>query len=197
MTGDWDDELLEILDVPRSCFRKSAPRARSTAKSAGSSFPQGVPIAGIAGDQQAALFGQTCFKPGMAKNTYGTGCFLLMNTGTEAVPSKNNLLTTVAWKLGDKPMEYALEGSVFIGGAVMQWLRDELQIITSAPECDQLAKSVEDSNGLFLVPAFAGLGAPHWDPYARGLGDRPDARHQQAPTSAARRSTRSPSSRPT
>lgn len=168
-SGDWDDELLEILKVPRAML----PEIRSCSEVYGhisdKLYPQGVPISGIAGDQQAALFGQTCFRPGMAKNTYGTGCFLLMNTGQEAVPSKNNLLTTVAWKLGDKPMEYALEGSVFIGGAVVQWLRDELQIIESSPECDTLAETVEDSNGLVLVPAFAGLGAPHWDPYARGI----------------------------
>ena len=127
----------------------------------------GIPIAGIAGDQQAALFGQACFESGMVKNTYGTGCFLLMNTGAEAVPSRNNLLTTIAWQMNGR-IEYALEGSVFVGGAVVQWLRDELQIIRSAAECDELAATVPDSNGLFLVPAFAGLGAPHWDPYARG-----------------------------
>jgi glycerol kinase len=127
----------------------------------------GIPLAGIAGDQQAALFGQACFEPGMAKNTYGTGCFLLLQTGTRAVPSHNNLLTTVAWRMGGVT-EYALEGSVFIAGAVIQWLRDEMQIIRSAAECDALAATVPDANGLFLVPAFAGLGAPHWDPYARG-----------------------------
>ena len=168
-TGNWDDELLEILSIPRTIL----PEIRSSSEVYGhisdKLYPQGVPISGIAGDQQAALFGQTCFKPGMAKNTYGTGCFLLMNTGREAVPSKNNLLTTIAWKVGKKPIEYALEGSVFIGGAVVQWLRDELQIITSAPECDTLAETVADSNGLVLVPAFSGLGAPHWDPYARGI----------------------------
>ncbi len=130
-------------------------------------FAAGAPIAGIAGDQQAALFGQACFKPGMAKNTYGTGCFLLMQTGAKAVPSRNNLLTTVAWKLGQKT-EYALEGSVFIGGAAIQWLRDELKIVRSARELDKLASSVPGAGGAFLVPAFAGLGAPHWDPYARG-----------------------------
>ncbi len=168
-SGDWDDDLLEILKVPRAML----PEIRSSSEVYGhisdKLYPQGVPISGIAGDQQAALFGQTCFKPGMAKNTYGTGCFLLMNTGQEAVPSKNNLLTTVAWKLGSQPMEYALEGSVFIGGAIVQWLRDGLEIIGTAPECDTLAESVADSNGLVLVPAFAGLGAPHWDPYARGI----------------------------
>jgi glycerol kinase len=131
-------------------------------------YPGGAPIAGIAGDQQAALFGQACFTPGMVKNTYGTGCFLLMNTGDKPVVSKNNLLTTVAWRIGNKT-EYALEGSVFIGGAVVQWLRDELQLVRNVAELDALAASVPDANGLFLVPAFAGLGAPHWDPYARGV----------------------------
>jgi glycerol kinase len=168
-SGDWDGELLELLGIPAAML----PEIRSSSEVYGTIdarlYPQGIPIAGIAGDQQAALFGQTCFKPGMAKNTYGTGCFLLMHTGTEAVVSRNNLLTTVAWKVGDKPIEYALEGSVFAGGAVIQWLRDELRIIESAGECEELANSVEDSHGLYIVPAFAGLGAPHWDPYARGL----------------------------
>lgn len=167
-TGDWDDELLHILNIPRGIL----PEIRSSSEVYGhvdtNLYPAGVPIAGIAGDQQAALFGQTCFHPGMSKNTYGTGCFLLMNTGEAAVPSTNNLLTTIAWKIGGRTT-YALEGSVFIGGAVVQWLRDELKIISSAPECDELALTVEDSNGLLLVPAFAGLGAPHWDPHARGL----------------------------
>ena len=166
-TGDWDDELLEILRIPRSML----PEVRSSSEVYGhigqERFSGGIPIAGIAGDQHAALFGQSCFNPGMAKNTYGTGCFLLMNTGTEAVPSQNNLLTTIAWKIGDVT-EYALEGSVFIGGAVVQWLRDELGLIQTASECDTLAETVEDAAGTYLVPAFAGLGAPHWDPYARG-----------------------------
>jgi glycerol kinase len=166
-TGDWDDEILQLLGVPREML----PAVRSSSEvygevSAGL-YPAGVPIAGIAGDQQAALFGQACFAPGMAKNTYGTGCFLLMNTGGTAVPSHNNLLTTIAWRIGGKT-EYALEGSVFIGGAAVQWLRDELQLVRSAQELDELAASVPDAGGLFLVPAFAGLGAPHWDPYARG-----------------------------
>jgi glycerol kinase len=126
-----------------------------------------VPIAGIAGDQQAALFGQACLSPGLAKNTYGTGCFLLMNTGTEAVASRNNLVTTVAWQR-DGALDYALEGSVFIAGAVVQWLRDGLQIIRSASEIEALARRVEDNGGAYFVPAFAGLGAPHWDAYARG-----------------------------
>lgn len=164
---DWDDELLELFNVPR----RMLPEVKSSSEVYGhitkNLYPGGVPIAGIAGDQHAALFGQACFEPGMAKNTYGTGCFLLMHTGTEAVPSENNLLTTIAWKVNGVT-EYALEGSVFIGGAVIQWLRDELRIIGSAQECDRLAETVEDSGGLYLVPAFAGLGAPHWDPMARG-----------------------------
>ena len=166
-TGDWDDELLKLFEVPRPVL----PEVKSSSEVYGTVdrnlYPAGVPIAGIAGDQQAALFGQACFTPGMAKNTYGTGCFLLMNTGTEAVPSHNNLLTTVAWKIGGKT-EYALEGSVFIGGAVIQWLRDELKLIRDVNELNTLAASVPDAGGMFLVPAFAGLGAPHWDPYARG-----------------------------
>jgi glycerol kinase len=126
-----------------------------------------VPIAGIAGDQQSALFGQACTKPGMVKNTYGTGCFMLMNTGTKPIASRNNLLTTVAWRIGDRT-EYALEGSIFIAGAVVQWLRDGLEVIRTSAEVEGLAASVPDTGGVYLVPAFAGLGAPHWDQYARG-----------------------------
>jgi glycerol kinase len=162
-TGDWDDEILGILEIPR----KMLPEVKGSSEVYGNST-KNVPIAGMAGDQQSALFGQACFEPGMAKNTYGTGCFMLMNTGEKAIPSKNNLLTTVAWKIGDKT-EYALEGSIFVGGAVVQWLRDELKIVSSAEECSELAASVPDAGGMYLVPAFAGLGAPHWDPYARGL----------------------------
>ena len=127
----------------------------------------GIPIAGIAGDQQAALFGQRCITPGLTKNTYGTGCFMLQNTGTRAVPSSNKLVTTVAWKIGDTT-EYALEGSVFVGGAVVQWLRDGLGLIRTSSEVESLAKSVPDNGGVYFVPAFVGLGAPHWDSYARG-----------------------------
>lgn len=167
-TGTWDDELLDILDVPRSML----PEVRSSSEiygyASGDIFSSKTPIAGIAGDQQAATFGQRCISPGMAKNTYGTGCFMLMHTGTEAIPSENNLLTTIAWKLGDHPIEYALEGSVFIAGAVVQWLRDGLGIIKNSSEVEALARSVDDNGGVYLVPAFAGLGAPHWDPYARG-----------------------------
>ncbi|MDQ6634609.1 MAG: glycerol kinase GlpK [Gemmatimonadota bacterium] len=163
--GDWDDELLKIFNVPRSML----PEVRSSSEVYGRStlFGAPIPIAGIAGDQQAALFGQVCTKPGMVKNTYGTGCFMLMNTGTKPIASKNNLLTTVAWKIGGRT-EYALEGSIFIAGAVVQWLRDGLEIIRSSPEVEALAASVPDAGGVYLVPAFAGLGAPHWDQYARG-----------------------------
>ncbi len=130
--------------------------------------PAGVPIAGIAGDQHEALFGQMCTRQGMVKNTFGTGCFMLMNTGAEAVESKNNLLTTVAWKIGDRT-EYALEGSIFVAGSVVQWLRDGLELFESSSEIEALAASVPDNGGIYFVPAFTGLGAPHWDPYARGL----------------------------
>ena len=167
-TGDWDDELLEILGVPREML----PEIRSSSEIYGMvdsvAAIAGLPIAGIAGDQQAALFGQACFEPGMVKNTYGTGCFLLMTTGQKPVTSSNNLLTTIAWKIDGKTT-YALEGSVFIGGAVVQWLRDELGLIASPGECDDLASTVENAGGLFIVPAFSGLGAPHWDPHARGI----------------------------
>ena len=163
--GDWDDELLEIFEVPRSIL----PVARSSSEVYGqtSLFGAPIPIAGIAGDQQAALFGQACTKPGMAKNTYGTGCFMLMNTGTKRIASKNNLLTTVAWRIGART-EYALEGSIFIAGAVVQWLRDSLEFFRAAPDVEALAASVSHTDGVYLVPAFAGLGAPHWDQYARG-----------------------------
>lgn len=166
-TGDWDDELLQILNIPRSMLPVVCSSSEIYGEVGGSTFMAGVPIAGIAGDQHAALFGQACFKAGMAKNTYGTGCFLLSHTDDTSVDSKNNLLTTVAWKLGNK-LEYALEGSVFIGGAVVQWLRDGLGLIRSAHESESLARKVKDNGGVFLVPAFSGLGAPHWDPYARG-----------------------------
>jgi len=164
-TRDWDDELLKVLNVPRSVL----PRVKSSSEVYGESTGvlAGIPIAGIAGDQQSALFGQMCTKPGMAKNTYGTGSFMLMNTGTEAVPSKNKLVTTIAWRQAGETL-YALEGSVFITGAVVQWLRDGLKIIRTAPEIEELALSVPDNGGVYFVPAFVGLGAPHWDAYARG-----------------------------
>ena len=163
--GEWDDALLKIFGVPRSML----PDVRSSSEIYGHTTLLGgsIPIAGIAGDQQAALFGQVCTKPGMVKNTYGTGCFMLMNTGTKPIASKNNLLTTVAWRIGHRT-GYALEGSIFIAGAVVQWLRDGLEMIRSAPEVEALAASVPDTGGVYLVPAFAGLGAPHWDQYARG-----------------------------
>jgi glycerol kinase len=165
-TGAWDDELLKIFRVPRSML----PEVRSCSEVYGETTLLGaaIPIAGIAGDQQAALFGQVCTKPGLVKNTYGTGCFMLMNTGTKPIASKNNLLTTVAWRIGNRT-EYALEGSIFIAGAVVQWLRDGLGIIRSSSEIEALASSVPDTHGVYLVPAFAGLGAPHWDQYARGV----------------------------
>ncbi|MBN1852296.1 MAG: glycerol kinase GlpK [Pirellulales bacterium] len=167
-TGDWDDELLSWLHVPREML----PEVRSSSGIFGhvaTSLPlAGIPIGGIAGDQQSALFGQACFTPGQIKNTYGTGCFMLMQTGTEAVVSRNRLLTTVAWETNGN-REYALEGSVFIGGAVVGWLRDGLGLIHASSDVESLAQQVDDSGGLYLVPAFAGLGAPHWDPYARGI----------------------------
>ncbi|MDP2138669.1 MAG: glycerol kinase GlpK [Candidatus Didemnitutus sp.] len=166
-TGDWDDELLKLLRIPRSVL----PEVRDSSGVFGevTSLPalRGVPITGVAGDQHAALFGQACFKPGMAKNTYGTGCFLLLHTGAKPVASKNNLLTTVAWRIGGQT-EYALEGSVFIGGAVVQWLRDGLGLIKRSVDIEQLAGRVADNGGVYLVPAFTGLGAPHWDATARG-----------------------------
>lgn len=166
-TGNWDDELLEIFKIPRQLL----PEVRSSSEVYGETsipiFSSPIPISGIAGDQQAALLGQACTKPGMAKTTYGTGCFMLMNTGNKPVFSKNNLITTVAYKIGSK-MEYALEGSIFIGGAVVQWLKDSLKMIDTLDEIEKLAASVNDSNGVYFVPAFTGLGAPYWDPYARG-----------------------------
>src|SRR4051812_39740445 len=165
LRGGWDDELLRVLGVPRELL----PEVRSSSEVYGETTLFGGPIkiAGIAGDQQAALFGQTCFTRGLAKNTYGTGCFMLMNIGEQAAASKHKLLTTVAWQKGGST-EYALEGSVFIGGAVVQWLRDGLKLFTSTSEVEKLAASVPDSGGVYIVPAFAGLGAPYWDQYARG-----------------------------
>ena len=162
----WDEELLALLSIPRAVL----PEVRPSSGAFGQTVIDGatVPIAGDAGDQQAALFGQACHSPGMAKNTYGTGCFLLLNTGEQAVTSTNNLLTTTAWQLGAARPQYALEGSVFIGGAVVQWLRDGLRAIKTAADVEALAAEVPDSGGVYLVPAFAGLGAPHWDQYARG-----------------------------
>ncbi len=164
---EWDEELLTLFDIPKNLLPEVKPSSKIYGTT-GSFVPDSrIPIAGIAGDQQAALFGQLCTQPGMVKNTYGTGCFMLMNTGEKAITSKNNLLTTVAWKINDK-VEYALEGSVFIAGAVVQWLRDELKIIRKSPEIEKLSQQVQDTDGVYIVPAFAGLGAPHWNPYARG-----------------------------
>jgi glycerol kinase len=164
---EWDDELLKLFDIPKNMLPEVKPSSKIYGVT-GSFVPDSrIPIAGIAGDQQAALFGQLCTQPGMVKNTYGTGCFMLMNTGEKAIASKNNLLTTIAWKINDK-VEYALEGSVFIAGAVVQWLRDELKIIRQSSEVEKLSQQVKDTEGVYIVPAFAGLGAPHWNPYARG-----------------------------
>ena len=164
-TGEWDDELLALLDIPHEVLPAVVDSSGVCAECRIDDAI--VPIAGIAGDQQAALFGQACLAPGLAKNTYGTGCFLLLNTGREIVESRNRLVSTVAWRRGGGT-DYALEGSVFIGGAVVQWLRDGLKIIRAAVDVEALAASVADSGGVYLVPAFTGLGAPHWDPRARG-----------------------------
>ena len=166
-TLDWDDELLAVLRIPRAVLPRVVDSSAVYGESAGELFASAIPLAGIAGDQQAALFGQACATAGMAKNTYGTGCFLLMHCGDTPVASRHNLLTTVAWQLAGRA-EYALEGSVFVAGAAVQWLRDGLGIIRSSGEVEALAASVPDNGGVCLVPAFTGLGAPYWDPYARG-----------------------------
>ena len=163
----WDEELLDLFTIPK----KMLPEVRSSSEiygvTAGQILAHKIPIAGIAGDQQAALFGQMCINKGMVKNTYGTGCFMLMNIGDKPLISKNNLITTIAWKINDK-VEYALEGSIFMAGAIVQWLRDELKIISASSDVEPLARKVENNGGVYLVPAFAGLGAPHWDQHARG-----------------------------
>jgi glycerol kinase len=164
----WDEGLCEALGVPAAILPEVKPSAGLFGETAAGVLPAGIPVTGIAGDQQSALFGQCCFEPGMAKNTYGTGCFLLLNTGDRPVVSERGLLTTVAWQL-DGATTYALEGSVFIAGAVVQWLRDGLGIIKTSAETESLAESVADAGGVYLVPAFTGLGAPYWDPYARGV----------------------------
>ncbi len=165
---EWDEELLSWLDIPRSVLPQIVSSSGVAGHTGCEGLPKGIPIAGIAGDQQAALFGQACHQPGMAKNTYGTGCFMLMNTGNKPVISQNRLLSTIAWKMNGRT-DYALEGSVFVAGAAVQWLRDGLGIIAHSSDTESLAESVPDTGGVFLVPAFAGLGAPHWDPNARGL----------------------------
>ncbi len=168
-TGQWDDALLKLFNIPRAVLPKVVPSSGIVGVTDAALLGEEIPIAGIAGDQQAATFGQTCFAPGMAKNTYGTGCFMLMNTGTLAVASKNKLLTTIAWQgPAASPAAYALEGSVFMGGATIQWLRDGLGLIDKASQVEVLASSVESTDDVYLVPAFAGLGTPHWDSYARG-----------------------------
>ena len=166
-TLEWDDEILAELDIPKSMLPEVKPSSCVYGEALAQFFGAGIPIAGAAGDQQAALFGQTCFNPGEAKNTYGTGCFMLMNTGEKPVFSENGLVTTIAWGLDGK-VEYALEGSIFVAGAAIQWLRDELRLIDSSPDSEYMAKKVKDTNGCYVVPAFTGLGAPHWDQYARG-----------------------------
>ena len=163
----WDDELLRILDVPAAMLPEVLPSSHVFGETDADLFGRAIPVTGVAGDQQAATFGQACFAKGDVKNTYGTGCFLMMNTGHEPIPSHNRLLTTIGWGL-DGQVVYCLEGSVFIAGAVVQWLRDGLGLIKNSADVEELAASVEDSGGVYLVPAFVGLGAPHWDPYARG-----------------------------
>ena len=167
----WDEEILDRLEIPKAILPDVKPSACVYGETDPEVFfgTRRIPVAGIAGDQQAALFGQACHSPGLAKNTYGTGSFLLMNTGTKLVFSKEKLLTTIAWGIGDEPVEYALEGAIFITGAAVQWLRDGLKLIGSAAEIEELARSVPHNEGVYFVPALVGLGAPHWDPYARGL----------------------------
>lgn len=165
-TRQWDDEILARFNIPRSLLPDVLPSSNVFGES--TLFGGAIPIGGMAGDQQAATFGQVCINAGMAKNTYGTGCFLLMNTGSEAMTSKNRLLTTVAWQLGDQPVQYALEGSVFIAGAAVQWLREGIKLIDEASEAESLATSVADTGGVYVVPAFVGLGAPYWNSEARG-----------------------------
>lgn len=166
-TLEWDEEILRALNIPKEMLPEVKPSSEVYDHTSKVLFGEEIPISGIAGDQQAALFGQTCFKEGEAKNTYGTGCFMLMNTGSKAVNSKHGLLTTIAWGVDNK-IEYALEGSIFVGGASIQWLRDELRMLKNASESERYALEVEDTNGVYVVPAFTGLGAPYWDPYARG-----------------------------
>jgi glycerol kinase len=166
-TGTWDGELLDLFQVPASMLPAVRPSSEIYGEVSSAPGLNGIPIAGIAGDQQAALFGQRCITPGLTKNTYGTGCFMLQSTGTRPLASTNRLLTTVAWRIGDTT-HYALEGSIFVGGAVVQWLRDGLGIIRKSAEVEALACSVPDNGGVYFVPAFVGLGAPHWDPHARG-----------------------------
>ncbi len=167
-TLEWDDELLRLFDIPRRMLPDVKPSSCIFGETAPELFGASIPVAGVAGDQQAALFGQCCFEDGSVKNTYGTGGFMLMNTGSRPVMSENGLLTTIAWGIGDSSVSYALEGSVFVCGAAVQWLRDGLGLISKASETETIARSVENSGGVWFIPAFVGLGAPYWDPYARG-----------------------------
>jgi len=166
-SGEWDKEILDLLDIPESLLPDVKASSEVYGRTKTTIFASKVPIAGIAGDQQAALFGQRCIEPGMLKNTYGTGCFMVMNTGDKPIKSENNLLTTIAWEI-DGETTYALEGSIFIAGAVVQWLRDELHLIQQSAMVEALAETVDDNDGVYVVPAFAGLGAPHWNQHARG-----------------------------
>lgn len=166
-TLEWDDELLKLFEIPSSMLPTVVESSGPLAVTSGAIFSKKIPITGIAGDQHAALFGQMCLKPGMIKNTYGTGCFMLMNIGEKPIVSENRLVTTIAWKINGK-VSYALEGSIFIAGAVVQWLRDGMQMISSASEIEDLASAVDNTNGVYFVPAFTGLGAPYWNQHARG-----------------------------
>lgn len=166
-TLEWDHELLELLDIPKSLLPKVVDSSENYGEVDASILNGNIPISGMAGDQQASLFGQLCFEKGMVKNTYGTGCFVMMNTGDQPEVGSEKLIATIAWKIGDS-IQYATEGSIFIGGALVQWLRDNLQLVKSAPEIEVLANEVEDNGGVVIIPAFAGLGSPHWDQYARG-----------------------------
>jgi len=166
-TQEWDEELLRLFDIPRAVLPETRDSSEVYAETSPRVFGRRIPLAGIAGDQQAALFGQMCLEPGMLKHTYGTGGFMMLNTGAKPIASRNNLLTTIAWKLENK-VTYALEGSIFIAGAVVQWLRDGLGLVPSSADVERLAVTVEDNGGVYIVPAFVGLGAPHWDPFARG-----------------------------
>ena len=167
-TCDWSGDILDRLDIPRAILPEVRPCSQIYGESDAKLFGKAIAIAGMAGDQQAATFGQAAYDAGMAKNTYGTGCFMLMNTGAVPQPSSNNLLTTIAWQVADQPLQYALEGSIFVAGAAVQWLRDEMKLIGSAAESEAIAMSVDSNDGVYMVPAFVGLGAPYWDQYARG-----------------------------
>ncbi len=167
-TLTWDEDILRRLNIPRSLLPEVKPSSHLYGETDPSIFGHAIPLGGVAGDQHAATFGQICTERGMVKNTYGTGCFLLMNTGEEAIASGHQLLTTIAWQLGDQPVQYALEGSVFIAGAAIQWLRDGLGLIESSSETETIARSIDHTDGVYFVPAFVGLGAPYWDPFARG-----------------------------